>query len=47
MAVFKAYNNIDTCKMVIDEIEQRLVFQLLCKHGTQVLYLASRIILTN
>jgi hypothetical protein len=31
--VFKQHNNVDKCTMRLDEIEQRLVFELLCKHG--------------
>ncbi len=32
-AVFKQYNNVENCTIRVDDHEQRLVFELLCKHG--------------
>src|SRR4051812_17834809 len=37
-AVFKQFNNIETCTLRLDEIEQRLSFELLCKHGIKKMY---------
>lgn len=37
-AVFKQFNNIESCSLRLDEIEQRLSFELLCKHGIKKMY---------
>jgi cell cycle checkpoint control protein RAD9A len=38
LAVFKQYNNAEHCLIQLDEKEQRLVFELLCKHGIKKTY---------
>lgn len=37
-AVFKQYTNMEKCTMRLDEGEQRLVFEILCKHSIQKVY---------
>eukprot|EP01118_Nematostelium_gracile_P017754 TRINITY_DN768_c0_g2_i1.p1 TRINITY_DN768_c0_g2~~TRINITY_DN768_c0_g2_i1.p1 ORF type:complete len:408 (+),score=104.75 TRINITY_DN768_c0_g2_i1:103-1326(+) len=37
-AVFRQFNNIEKCSIILDENEQRLVFEVLCKHGIQKVY---------